>query len=236
MLIEVWSDFVCPFCYVGKRKLEKAIAKSKYRDQIEVVYKAYMLDPNAPLQPTGVGYEAFAEHKGITVEEAEEMLAGIVAVAKDHGLNYAFDKTQSANTLKAHRLAKWARTFGKEQALTELLLDAYFTKGANLGDNATLVYYAFSVGLNQDKALAILESDAYLDEVKYEIFEAKQVGAEGVPFFVFNNRYGIAGAQPDELFDRTIEQTMAEFNPQPFVINKSVSNDGGMCGPDDSCN
>lgn len=235
MLIEVWSDFVCPFCYVGKRKLEKAIAKSPYRDQIEVVYKSYMLDPNAPLQPIGVGYEAFAEQKGISISEAKAMLAGIVAAASEYGLHYAFDKTQSANTLKAHRLAKWARTFGKEQALTELLLDAYFTKGANLGDDDTLLLYATSVGLDKDQARAILASEAFLDEVKYEIFEAKQVGAKGVPFFVFNNRYGIPGAETDELFEKTIAQAMEEFNPRPFIINTNGSGDGGMCGPDDQC-
>lgn len=236
MLIEVWSDFVCPFCYVGKRKLEKAIADSKYKDQIEVVYKAYQLDANAPLTPTGVGYEAFAAAKGISVEEAKLMLSGIVEVAKENGLNYRLDKTQTVNTLKAHRLAKWARTFNKEQELTELLLDAYFTKGANLGDDKTLLSYVKAVELDVNEATKVLTSDAFLDEVKYEFFEAKQVGAEGVPFFVFNNKYGIAGAQPDELFVQTLNQTMEEFSPRPFIIQANpTTGDGGMCGPDDNC-
>lgn len=236
MLIEVWSDFVCPFCYVGKRKLENAIAASGYKDQIEVVYKAYQLDQNAPLTPTGIGYEGFADHKGISVSEAKTMLSGIVAAAQEYGLDYRFDLTQSVNTLKAHRLAKWARTFEKEHELTELLLDGYFTKGANLGDNKTLLNYVKSVGLNAEEALKILESDTYVDEVKYEIFEAKQVGAEGVPFFVFNNRYGIAGAQPDELFVQTINQAMAEFAPKPFIINTTPNGgDSGICGPDENC-
>ncbi len=239
MIIEVWSDFVCPFCYVGKRKLEATINASPYKDQVEVIYKAYQLDPNAPQTPQGRGYAALAAHKGGSIEKTKEMYSGITRVAKDYGLTYHMDKAQVVNTFKAHRLAKWARTQNAEHALTELMLDGYFNKGANLNDDATLLEYAKTLGLNIEAAQKVLTSDQFTDEVKYEIFEAKQVGAEGVPFFVFDNKYGIAGAQPDELFVRTLKQTMDEFKPRAVILNNNVdgttSGDGGICGPDDNC-
>ncbi len=238
MKIEVWSDFVCPFCYIGKRKLENALSELGFNDKVEVVYKSYELNPNASLSPVGRGAEAFAATKGISVAKAEELYRQIKSRAAEYGLTYNTETLLQVNTLKAHRLAKWARTYDKENELTEMIMDAYFRLGADISNNDTLLTFVDALGLNKEEALDVLTSEKFLDEVKYEKFEARQLEVRGVPFFVFSNRYGIAGAEEDEVFTRTLKQTMDYLaNKKPLIIhkNEAKTNNGEYCGDDGDC-
>ncbi len=238
MKIEVWSDFVCPFCYIGKRKLEQAIKELDYGDKVEVVYKSYELNPNAALTPSGRGAEALAASKGTTIEKASNLYRQITERASHYGLTYNTEKLPQINTLKAHRLAKWARTKKMENELTELMMDGYFRLGADLSNNDTLLSFVDKLGLNKEEALEVLNSEAFLDEVKYEKFEARQLEVRGVPFFVFGNRYGIAGAEEDEVFTRTLKQTLEYLaNKKSLIINdhSSATATGEYCGDDGDC-
>lgn len=239
MKIEVWSDFVCPFCYIGKRKLEKAINELGLSDKVEVIYKSYELNPHASLTVTARGPEAFAAVKGIKLEKALELYTQIRERAEEYGLTYNTDKLPQVNTLKAHRLAKWARTYKRENELTELLMDAYFRLGEDLSNNDTLLFFVDKLGLNTSEALEVLTSEKYLDEVKYEKWEARQLDVRGVPFFVFSDRYGIPGAEEDEVFTRTLNQTMEYLanKKTPIIINENnnESKTGEYCGDDGDC-
>lgn len=230
MKIEIWSDYVCPFCYIGKRKLEKALAQFDYANQVEIVFKAYELNPYASETPDGVGYEGFAKAKNVTIEKARSMMDPIVGVAAQYGLEYHMDKTLTVNTHKAHRLAKWARTFNKEIELSELLMNANFKLCLNLADNEVLLSLVKDIGLDQNLALKVLESDQYSDVVKTEIEEAIQLGVRGVPFFVFNRKYAISGAQPDEQFVLALKKAYEDS----VTFEELATDEDQLCG-DDGC-
>lgn len=230
MIIEIWSDFVCPFCYIGKRKLEKALKDFKYQDKVQIIFKAYELNKDAPLYPIGEGYAAFATTKGISVNEAKRMMDPVKDFAAQYGLDYQLEKTKMMKTITAHRLAKWARTFNKEYELTEALMHSYFTKGANLADKETLLSLVKSVGLNEKESLEVIESDRYLDVVETEIYEARLIGIQGVPFFVFDQKYAIAGAQVDELFVQTLEKAFQASSPFEMMGDANAT-----CSVTDDC-
>lgn len=213
MKIEIWSDFACPFCYIGKTRFEEALSTFKHKNKVEVVYKAYQLNPQAPKVMTGSAYEAFAKSHGTTVEQAKERFKMFTQNAKQAGLTYNYDILQMTNTFDAHRLAKWANTLGKEEAVTSRLMKAYFTEGKNLADYDTLAQLAEDVGLPKDQALHILNQNEFKDHVKQEQQEARQIGVQGVPFFVLNRKYGISGAQQTAYFKQALEQIWSEENP-----------------------
>ena len=230
MKIEIWSDFVCPFCYIGKRKIEQALKDFKYKDKVEIIFKSYELNPEAPLHPVGEGYEAFAAVKRVSISDAKRMMDPVKDFAAAYGLDYHLEKTKMMKTITAHRLAKWARTFNQEEALTEAFMNAYFTKGANLADQKTLLGLVAQVGLDEQEALDVINSDRYLDVVETEIYEARLIGVSGVPFFVFDQKYAIAGAQPDELFIQTIEKAFQAASPLEMVGDPNAT-----CSVDDGC-
>lgn len=231
MKIEIWSDFVCPFCYLGKRKLEKALSEFEHKSQVQVIFKSYLLSPDAPLTNDKVGYEGFAQSKGVSLSQAKEMLDSVADRVKPYGLNYDMSKIQSTSTLKAHRLAKWARSYKKEKALTEVFMDAHFTKGANLSDDDTLLNLVERVGLDKLEALSVLESNAFLDVVTKERNEASQLGVRGVPFFVFDRKFAISGAQPDEVFTNAIKKAFEEASPFEMLDQ----DDEELCSPEEGC-
>lgn len=232
MKIEVWSDYVCPFCYIGKRQLEKAIADSGYEGQIDVEYKSFLLDPTTPVDTEKTVYESLATKYGSSIDEVKKMTANVAARAQEVGLQYNFDEMKAANTVAAHRLTKWAATKGKEKELTEVLLQAYFLQGKAIGRHDELVVLAEQVGLNGEEALAVLQSEQFKENVEQDIYEAQQIGVRGVPFFVFNNKYGISGAQPQQLFEQTIEQAASEAGLKRQL--KMVGKVGKVC-KDDQC-
>jgi predicted DsbA family dithiol-disulfide isomerase len=232
MKIEIWSDFACPFCYIGKTRFEQALASFKHKDKVEIIYKAYQLNPDAPKTMVGTAYESFAKGHGTTVEQAKERFKMFTQNAKAVGLIYNYDIIQMTNTFDAHRLAKWSNTLGKEELLTSRLMKAYFTEGYNLADEKTLIKLAADIGLDAKEAEKALQNHQYKDMVLAEQQEARQLGVQGVPFFVINRKYGISGAQQTEYFTRALEQIWAEENPLKPLENQDqeASCDHEECG------
>lgn len=215
MKIEVWSDYVCPFCYIGKRTLENALVQSGFESQAEVSFKAYQLNPDTPTDSAVPTYESLAKKFGKTIEEAKEMTEGVAQHARSVGLEYDFDNMMEANTLAAHRLVKWAETKNKDAELTEQLMHQYFIEAKNVGNHRVLLNIVEAVGLSSSEAQQVLESDQFMSEVQLDIAEAGQIGVQGVPFFVVNRKYAISGAQPLEAFVEALEQIAEEEGIRP---------------------
>ncbi len=233
MKIEIWSDFACPFCYIGKKRFEQALNEFKHKDSIEVIYKAYQLNPNAPKVMEGTAYESFAKGHGTTPEQAKQKFEMFTQNAKTVGIEYRYDIIQLTNTFDAHRLAKWANQFGKEDLLTNRLMKAYFTDGLNIADHQTLENLAKEIGLNEVEAHTVLASNQYKDQVLAEQQESKQLGVQGVPFFVLNRKYGISGAQQKEYFTQALNQIWQEEKPLDTLngANEDAAcDDHGECG------
>ncbi|MEK5233658.1 DsbA family oxidoreductase [Lysinibacillus sp. FSL K6-0232] len=233
MKIEIWSDYVCPFCYIGKKQLEKAIQDTGYGGQVELIYKSYQLDPTTPVDSNVTVYESLAKKYGMSLEKAQEMTEGVTARAKEVGLNYDFSHLMEENTLKAHRLVKWAEQQGDVTALVEALLHGHFIEGKRIGQDEVLLAIAEQVGLQREEVAKILEADTFKDEVEADIQEGLQLGVRGVPFFVLNRKYGISGAQPQKAFEDTLRKVAEEEGLQP-KLKMAGSTDTGVC-TDDSC-
>lgn len=215
--IEIWSDYVCPFCYIGKRTLEQALVKTGFNNQVAVTFKAYQLDPTTPINSSVPIYEGLAAKFGQSVDQAKEMTKGIALHAKKVGLEYDFDNMVQANTLAAHRLAKWAETQGREAVLTEQLLHAYFVNAEHIGKHDVLLDHAAKVGLPRNEAKVMLDSNDFMAEVEQDIAEAGQLGVQGVPFFVINRKFAISGAQPLESFVDSLKQIADEEGLRPAL-------------------
>ncbi|WP_096154487.1 MULTISPECIES: DsbA family oxidoreductase [Bacillus] len=233
MKIEVWSDYACPFCYIGKRRLEEALSNFEQKSKVEVRYKSFELDPNAPIETNQSIYEILAGKYGTTLERAKQMSEGVVEQAESVGLQFDFDSLIPTNTFNAHRLAKLAESKGKDKELVEKLLEAYFVQGKHIGKETELVELAESVGLEKREVLELLSSSTFEEEVRKDQFEAKTIGVQGVPFFVINNKYAISGAQPTEVFLNSLNKVWDEENASPKLMNLSTNN-VGVC-TDDSC-
>ncbi|WP_341300715.1 DsbA family oxidoreductase [Lysinibacillus sp. FSL H8-0500] len=233
MKIEIWSDYVCPFCYIGKKQLEKAIQDMGYDGQVELIYKSYQLDPTTPVDSNVTVYESLAKKYGMSLEKAQEMTEGVTARAKEVGLNYDFSDLMEENTLKAHRLVKWAEQQGDVTALVESLLHSHFIEGKRIGQDEVLLTIAEQVGLQREEVAKVLVADTFKDEVEADIQEGQQLGVRGVPFFVLNRKYGISGAQPQQVFEETLRKVAEEEGLQP-KLTMAGSEDSGIC-TDDSC-
>jgi predicted DsbA family dithiol-disulfide isomerase len=210
MLIEVWSDVVCPWCYIGKRRLEKAIAKLPSSASVEVRHRAFQLQPDIEgVVPTR---QHLAEKYRVSADQVAEMQANVCSIADGEGLCYDLKNTLSGNTLDAHRLILWSAGKGKQQELLEALYSAYFEKSKPVFNREDLLQISDSVGLDHQEAETLLMSDLLEDQVKEDQAIAHQLGANGVPFFVIDMKYGISGAQPQEVFDQTLAAVLAESN------------------------
>lgn len=232
MKIEIWSDFVCPFCYIGKRRLEIALDKFEYKNEVELVFKSFELDPNAKKEYKESIHEIIANKYGIPLEQAKASNNQLILQAKDLGLDYNFDDLKPTNTFDAHRLVHFAKTYGKDKELTERLLKAYFVDSLNLSESKVLSELASEVGVDGDKALVVLESDEYASKVRLDEQIASDIGVTGVPFFVFNNKYAVSGAQPSELFLEVLEKVKSEELSEISAENIPTdvdSTDSGTC-------
>jgi len=231
MQIEIWSDFACPFCYIGKTRLEKAIKKTGSKD-INLIYKAYQLDPSAPKQSAIVARDYYIKRKGLSEAQVKQMFEQVESMAKGDGLEYHMDKTIHTNSFDAHRLAKWAATLNKESELTSRLMSAYFKDGQDLANHETLIALGKEVGLDGAAAKKVLADEtAFKDVVEAQIREAREVGVSGVPFFVINRKYAVSGAQEEALFLQALEQVLAEEKSELKPLNVSA---GAHCD-DDNC-
>ncbi|MDR7210111.1 DsbA family oxidoreductase [Flavobacterium piscis] len=207
MKIEIWSDIMCPFCYIGKRQLETALAEFP-NDEFEIDWKSFQLDPSITPQSGKDVYTFLAERKGISLEQSIEMHKSVVERAKSVGLDYHFDKAIISNSLTAHRIIQLAKLKSLGDQMEEIFFKAYFTNGRDLNDNTTLIELARQAGLPVDEVEEIVQNeDLYLKEVQSDIDEAQEIGVQGVPFFVFDRKYAISGAQPIETFIQTITET-----------------------------
>lgn len=234
MQVEIWSDVMCPFCYIGKRKFETALAQFENSAAIEIVWKSYQLNPEMKTDPSKNSISALAEHKGISIAESHEMHNYVIEMASKAGLNYNMDKTISANSFNAHRLTHFAKSMGKQLDAEEKLFEAYFISGKNIDDITTLIELGKSIGLAQDELTKVLESDAYAGDVRRDIYEAQQIGVRGVPFFVFDRKYAVSGAQESDVFLQSLQKSYEEWKKNnPEAALKIV--EGKVCTPDKDC-
>ncbi|RBP08054.1 DsbA family oxidoreductase [Rossellomorea aquimaris] len=227
MKIEIWSDYVCPFCYIGKRHLEEALHQFPERDQVEIAFKSFELDPNAPVDTDMSIQEILSKKYGTSLEQAKNMTDSMTKQAATVGLDFRFDTSIPTNTFDAHRLTNYAKTKGKETELTEILLHAHFTLSKHIGDKETLVRLAEQAGLDAEESQAVLEGDEFTQDVRADEEEARQIGVQGVPFFVINRKYAISGAQPSDVFLSSIQKVWEEENQTDSL--QPLGTDGMAC-------
>lgn len=235
MKIEIWSDIACPFCYIGKRKLETAIQKFPYKDSIDVEWKSFQLNPDQKTDPSVNSLEYLAKSKGWSMTQVKEITSHVSEMAQAEGLTFNYEKTIMANTKNAHRLIHLAKKSGKGNEMKERLLKAYFTEGLNVDDSETLISLGKEVGLEEAEIKAMLESKLFEDAVDQDIYESRLIGVRGVPFFVLDRKFGISGAQPDEVFEQTLEKAWTEFAKNNPVLDMAGNSEGESCGTDGNC-
>jgi predicted DsbA family dithiol-disulfide isomerase len=234
MTIEIWSDVMCPFCYIGKRKFETALAQFNHRSNIDIVWKSFQLAPDLKTNPDKNIHQFLAEHKGMSLEQAKRMNDQMAQAAKQVGLHYDFDKAIPANSFNAHRFSHLAKQHGLQNDAEERLFKAYFTEGKNIDDISTLVQLGVEIGLAAAEIKTVLESDQYTKDVHQDIDEAQQVGVRGVPFFVLDRKYAISGAQNSETFLQAIDTSYAEWLQQNPSATIEIT-EGASCKADGEC-
>ena len=235
MKVEIWSDIMCPFCYIGKRKFEAALAQFEDKDKVELEWKSYQLSPDVITNPEKNIHQYLAEHKGISLEQATAMNTQVAAMAKQAGLDYHFDKAVPANTLKAHKFAHFAKQYGKQNEAEEILFCSYFTDGKNIDDLNTLLQLGNEIGLDTTELKTALENRSFENEVQADIDEAYQIGVRGVPFFVFNRKCAVSGAQNTSTFLQTLETAFGEWRKANEAIQLEVV-EGQSCDSNGNCN
>jgi predicted DsbA family dithiol-disulfide isomerase len=210
LTVEIWSDVVCPWCYLGKRRFEAALAGFEHRDAVEVIWRSFELDPDAPRSQDQSAAETLAAKYGMTVEQAEATHAQMTELAASEGLEYHFDRARRGNTFDAHRLLHLAAARGLQGEAKERLMRGYFTDGEPIGDRDALVRLVAEAGVDAEEARTALAGDAYADAVRADEELARRIGIRGVPFFVLGRRYGISGAQPADALLQALEQAWTE--------------------------
>ena len=206
MTIEIWSDIICPFCYIGKRRLEQALNTLQLNDSVTIEWKSYQLDSTSPKYSDHDVYDYLAERKGLTREQSMLMHKNVVDMAKSVGLNYHFEHAKVANSRDALRLTKLAATVGLVNEAEEALFKAYFIDGRHISDHSTLTEIGNEIGLDSSSIQEMLDSDVYDSEVEGDIYEAKLLGIKGVPFFLFDRKLAVSGAQPLDVFIQALTQ------------------------------
>jgi predicted DsbA family dithiol-disulfide isomerase len=238
--VEIWSDVVCPWCSIGKRRFEAALARFPHRDAVQVEWRAFELDPSAVSAPAGhrPGPDdhaaALAAKYGTSLEEGRAMDARMTEAAAGEGLDFHFERAVPANTVTAHQVIHLAGERGVQDAVKERLLHAYMTEGEAVGDPEVLARLGAEAGLDAEEVRAVLAQDRYLDAVRADEAEAAALGVRGVPFFVVDRRYGVSGAQPAEQLLAVLERAWAESRPLTMVgaTDGADGADGAACGPD----
>jgi predicted DsbA family dithiol-disulfide isomerase len=208
--VDIWSDVVCPWCYIGKRRFEAALEQFEHRDEVSVVWHSFELDPDAPRMTEGTQAERLAAKYGMSVEEAEQRQAEVTGLAAAEGLTYDLGGARSGNTFDAHRLVQLGSEHGLGDAVKERLMAAYFTEREPIGDRETLARLATEAGLPADEVAELLDGDRHADTVRADEETAGRLGIRGVPFFVLDRRYGLSGAQPSDVILQALRQTFEE--------------------------
>jgi len=228
MKVEIWSDVVCPWCYIGKRRITSALARFDHRDEVEVVWRSFELDPQAPRRREGDPADRLAAKYGMSRDEALAAQANLTRVAAGEGLEFRLAVTKSGNTFDAHRLLHLAAERGIQDGVKERLFAAYLVEGEAIGEPDTLVRVVSEAGLDADEARAVLDGDAYADQVRADELEASDIGVTGVPFFVIDRKYAVSGAQPANVLVDVLRRAWSEVHPLVRVDGGAVC-EGGSC-------
>ncbi|MDB5128170.1 MAG: disulfide bond formation protein DsbA [Mucilaginibacter sp.] len=234
MKIEIWSDVMCPFCYIGKRRFEDALQQFAHKDSVEIEWKSFQLNPDMVTDPSVNINQYLADAKGWTLEYAQQMNNHVTEMAAEVGLTYHMDNAIVANSFNAHRFTHLAKKHSLGANAEEALFKAYFTDGKNVDDTDTLIDLGTSIGLNAEEVKQTLATDTYADDVKHDIAEAQYLGIKGVPFFVMNSKYGVSGAQAVPVFIQTLEKAFEEWNAEQAKPKLDII-EGPTCGPDGDC-
>lgn len=211
MKINIWSDIRCPFCYIGKRKFEMALEKFQNKDEVEVIWHSFQLDPTLKTQPGLHAYDYLAEIKGKSREQTVEMHDHVKRVAKEVGLDFDFDRAVVANSFNGHRLIQLAKSKNLGSAAEEQLFKAHFTDGRNIDDRDTLLEIGVAIGIPANEVGDVLDSDRFSEEVKADERLARSIGIRSVPFFVLNDKFAVSGAQPPELFYQALQNAWEDM-------------------------
>jgi len=236
MKVEIWSDIMCPFCYIGKRRFENALQQFPGKDKIEIVWKSFQLNPAMKTEPGKTINQYLAEVKGWTLDYAKQMNAHVTNTAKEVGLQYDFDKAVVANSFDAHRLIQLAKANGKGDEMEERLFKAYFTEGKNTADHLTLIQLGTEIGLDPATIKKVMDSNEYADKVEQDIYEAQQIGVRGVPYFVLNDRYAVSGAQASETFLGALNTAWGEWEKEKAPLQNISGNTNAACTTEGECN
>ena len=226
--IEIWSDVVCPFCFIGKKKMEQAITKLNAEDKVEIIWHSFQLDPDFPKDTSVPSTKHLSEKKGYPVEQIKGMYQ-LANQGAAYGIDFKFDNALSFNTLDVHRLIQWAKTVNKSNELKEGFMLAYFTNGIDLSEQDNILEVVKKVGLDTTKAKEILNSDDYSQEVEQDIYQSRQLGIRGVPYFLINEKEVISGAQNDKVFENVLSDALKN------VKSKETTSQEGICLPNGEC-
>lgn len=233
MKVNIWSDIRCPFCYVGKKKFEKALAQFPHAEEIEVTWHSFQLDPNLVTQPDTNPYDYFSKAKGIPVIQAKAMHEHAKKAGKEVGIDFNFDESKVANSFRGHLLIQLAKEKNLADAMEEALFEAQFISGKNIDDEAVLLETGKSVGLTEVEIKNALASDEMSHAVTQDGLMARQLGINAVPFFVFNDKYGVSGAQQPEHFLEVLNKSFEEFSVGDKGLQ--IISQGESCDTDGNC-
>lgn len=228
MKVEIWSDVMCPFCYIGKHNFEQALEKLPFKNEIEVEWKSFQLDPTLDPSETKTTIEYFKEKKGVPENQAQQIMGQVAQMGAMAGIDFDFKKALITNTFSAHKLLHLAKKYNKSSEAEEALFESHFLEGENVGDINILVSIAEKLGIDQEEARQVLSSDQFDNDVNHDISEAKNNGISGVPFFVLNGKYAVSGAQPVQAFEEALQQTYKET----VSLFKDISKGGASCDAD----
>lgn len=241
--IEIWSDVACPWCFIGKRRFEKALEAFPHRDEVDVHWRSYQLDPSIPEHYDGTELSYLSERKGMAPEQVRTMFGHVTEQAAGEGLAYDFDTVVVANSFTAHRLIHLAAQSGKADEAKERLLSDHFERGKDIGSPEYLRSLGAELGLPSQDVEELFTTDKYADAVREDIAEARAIGVSGVPFFVFDRKYGVSGAQSSETFTQVLDEVWQESHPllTPAAVGAATAGgataddaelNGQTCGPD----
>ena len=234
MKIEIWSDVMCPFCYIGKRNFETALEQFEHKENIEVAWRSFQLDPTISESNNESYHEYLTKRKNMSVEQVNGMLSNVTEIARQSGLNYHLDKSVIVNSQKAHQFIQFAKSQNLGNKAEERLFLAFFTEGKNIADTETLVQLGLELGLDEVAVKSIFDDQRYKYEVTQDIQEAQNLGVSGVPYFLFDRKYAISGAQPAEAFLETLNTSFTQWRKSNPEITIQVVQ-GKSCSVEDGC-
>ncbi|RXG12472.1 protein disulfide-isomerase [Leeuwenhoekiella aestuarii] len=234
MKVEIWSDIMCPFCYIGKRKFDNALEQFSHRDKVEVIWKSFDLAPNLKTDTSIKSVDFLQKHKGMSKAQAQHAIERVTAFAKETGLDYDYDKVVIANTHRGHQLIHLAGQAGFQNEMKERLLKAYFIEGRNVDDVATLIQLGQEVGLEKAAIESEFNESQFAAHIEQDILEARNIGVSGVPFFVFDRKYAVSGAQPEEQFLNVLNKAYSEWYAKQEFPELEVMQ-GASCDASGNC-